>query len=325
MIIPKFWAESRVHRRAGNQRISIRRFGWSDVSQLEAQQHADQRAAEALAEAANNSSIHRREPKRPYNGADGVPIREEIVQQNGSSIVTRNSYGALCLNTPDVLFADVDLEIQPPVFLSLTVSIAIAVGALIWLWGHAHWSVLVVAACGHFLLSLPLVEFIYRKVVEFGGGLERRALRRVRKFLNNNRDWKIRVYRTPAGLRLLVVHRRFSPHEPIVAEFFKAVAADPMYVRMCLKQNCFRARVSPKPWRIGMDDRIKPYRRVWPYTEEEMQSRNNWVADYERVAQSFAACQFVESLGTGHTDAAARTVQEYHDQLCQANVSLPLA
>lgn len=325
MIIPRFWAESHVQSRTGKMPMTIRRFGWSDVSQLEAQQHADRRAAEALAAAAANSSIHRREPKRPYNGADGVPIREEIVQQRGSSIVTRNSYGALCLNTPDVLFADIDLEIQPPVVVSTSISIAAAIGALFSLWGHAHWAIVILAAFGIFLLSLALVEFIYRKFVDFGGGIERWALRRVHKFLNDNRDWKIRVYRTPAGLRLLVVHRRFSPHEPIVSEFFKAVAADPMYVRMCLKQNCFRARVSPKPWRIGMQDRIKPYGRVWPFTEEESQSRDKWVAAYERVAQRFAACQFVESLGTGHSDAAARSVQEYHDQLCQANISLPLA
>ncbi|MBL8890090.1 MAG: hypothetical protein JNL67_08935 [Planctomycetaceae bacterium] len=325
MIIPRYWAESTVQKRTGNQQMTIRRFGWSDVSQMEAQRHADQRASEALAASAINSSVPRREPKRAYNGADGVPIREEVVEQRGSSIVTRNAYGSLCLNTPDVLFADIDLEFNPPVALSISTAIATAVAALFLLWGHAHWGIVVLSAAGFFLLALALVEFAYRKVVDFGGGLERRALRRVRNFLNNNRDWKVRVYRTPAGLRLLAVHRRFSPHEPIVAEFFKAVAADPVYVRMCLKQNCFRARVSPKPWRIGIPERIKPYRRVWPYTEEEMQAREKWVAAYERLAQSFASCQFVESLGMGHTDVAARSVQEHHDHLCQANVSLPLA
>jgi hypothetical protein len=39
----------------------------------------------------------------PYNGAAGVPIREEIVGRHGETVITRNSYGARCLNMPNVL------------------------------------------------------------------------------------------------------------------------------------------------------------------------------------------------------------------------------
>ena len=44
-----------------------------------------------------------REPRMPYNGAAGVPIREEIVGRHGETVITRNSYGARCLNMPNVL------------------------------------------------------------------------------------------------------------------------------------------------------------------------------------------------------------------------------
>jgi hypothetical protein len=37
-----------------------------------------------------------------------MPIREEVVAQHGETAITRNAYGSLCLNTPNMLFADVD-------------------------------------------------------------------------------------------------------------------------------------------------------------------------------------------------------------------------
>lgn len=122
MIVPGYWAEARIRHRTRNKQITIRRFGWSDISLEDAQQRADHRAAEALAMSERDPSLLRREPKTPYNGADGVPIREEIVQRHGDNIVTRNGYGALCLNTANVLFADVDLRIDAPAILTTVVA-----------------------------------------------------------------------------------------------------------------------------------------------------------------------------------------------------------
>jgi hypothetical protein len=39
-----------------------------------------------------------------------LPIGEEIVSRHGDAVITRNSYGALGLNTPDTVFADVDVD-----------------------------------------------------------------------------------------------------------------------------------------------------------------------------------------------------------------------
>ena len=78
----------------------VRRFGWSDNSQDAAQVNADERAQEALQRLLSGEKLPRREPKVPYNGGEGVPIREEIVSRHGETIITRNSYEARCLNTP---------------------------------------------------------------------------------------------------------------------------------------------------------------------------------------------------------------------------------
>ena len=102
MIVPQFWAESRLQHRKKGKQITLRRFGWSDSSQADAQSNADARVKEALARVLTGEKLPRRDPKIPYNGADGVPIREEIVSRHGETIITRNSYGARCLNTPNV-------------------------------------------------------------------------------------------------------------------------------------------------------------------------------------------------------------------------------
>src|SRR5262245_45571689 len=99
MIVPQFWAEARIQQRVEKRQVTVRRFGWSDESQADAQINADARAREALARILAGESLPRRERKRPYNGAQGVPIREEIVDRHGDVVLTRNSYGALCLNT----------------------------------------------------------------------------------------------------------------------------------------------------------------------------------------------------------------------------------
>lgn len=325
MIVPQFWAEARIQNKTRQRQITIRRFGWSDVSQEEAQKHADARAAEAMARAQTDPETVRREPKVPYNGADGVPIREEIVLRHASCLITRNSYGARCLNTPNVLFADIDLTSDPPGWLLLAAAVAFAIGGAAFGWNSMHWAALLGAIVVSTLFGIFLVDYIYRWAMRQGDGLEGRAIERVRKFLRDHRDWQVRIYRTPAGLRVMAIHRTFSPRDPEVSEFFDAIKSDPMYVRMCWNQNCFRARVSAKPWRIGISEKIRPHRGAWPVSPEKMPARTHWIDRYEHAAASYSACHYLESLGSGKVDSEARSVQELHDRLCQADKTLPLA
>lgn len=51
MIVPSFWAEARVQYRRKGKQITIRRFGWSDTSEEDAQHNAQARVDQALARA----------------------------------------------------------------------------------------------------------------------------------------------------------------------------------------------------------------------------------------------------------------------------------
>ena len=91
-----------------SKQITISRFGWSDISQQDAHNVALKRIEEAFEQINEGKDVIRKELRVAYNGSDGVPIREEVVAKYDDVIITRNPYGSLCLNTPDVLFADID-------------------------------------------------------------------------------------------------------------------------------------------------------------------------------------------------------------------------
>lgn len=324
MLIPQYWAEGRVQSRTPDRQVTIRRFGWSDVSQADAQALADARANEAMEANLSGVPIVKRERKVPYNGADGLPIREEIVSRHGETIITRNSYGARCLNTPNVLFADVDFDEVPPISISCTVFVVLVIGA-----GGAGWlaqsvclgTILAVAAA---IGSWALARAMHRVGQRLRGGVEAASLARINKFAEAHSDWNLRVYRTPAGYRVLATHRPFSPREPEVSGFFKAIGGDPLYARMCWNQQCFRARVSPKPWRIGIQKHMRPRPGVWPVRPERFAERQQWIADYEVTAHDFAACAYLDSLGNGVIHSEIRPVLELHDSMCRATSGLPM-
>lgn len=325
MTIPKYWAEARVQHRAGGRQITVRRFGWSNLDPAEAQTHAETRAAEAIRRLRAGEKLFPREPKVAYHGAEGVPIREEIVAQHGETILTRNSYGALCLNTPDVLFADVDFASELPAWVGSFLLAVLVVCSLGLGVGFQSWSLFFAVLIGGGLLGTALVPPGYKLLLRLRGGAEQHAKRNLVNFITTHPDWKLRLYRTPAGFRLLAMHRPFSPVEPETTEFFTALQADPVYVQMCQRQQCFRARVSPKPWRMGITTHLRPKPGIWPVRPEALPIRRSWIDAYDAKAVEFASCRFETELGQGAIHEHIRPVQQLHDQLCRAESSLALA
>lgn len=326
MIVPEYWAEAREQMRHNGRRITVRRYGWSDESIEEAQVHADLRAREAMEAILAGANVPRRETRTNY-GVAGVPIREQIVARHEDVVITRNSYGALCLNTPDVLFADIDLEERPSGcalpfgVMLLSAAAGFIAGVLLWNWmaGVA----LAVAA-----VTLANMLALRKKTAAFDGegGAEARALARIEAFSNAHPDWHLRLYRTPAGMRLLAMHRTFNPHEEDAALLFKALQADALYSVMCKVQNCFRARLTAKPWRIGISQRIRPPVAAWSAEQANLPERLDWIARYEANADGYAACRFMQAIGgVSRVDPKADRVRELHDRLARSESSLPLA
>ena len=324
MEVPEFWAEARKRHRDKERQVTVRRFGWSNRDLAEAQSMAEARATEALERILAGDKLNRREPKVAYNGADGVPIREEVLRRLGQLVITRNSYGAHCLNTPDALFADIDFASGPGcgtlmvaslLLLVLSVASCAVVGLL----------PILIYACV-ILCMLLYYDRVWKAWIKLRGGHQAIARGRIDRFLDRHSDWNLRLYETPAGLRLMATHKTFDPTSAQVQEFFSAVRVDSCYQRMCVRQRCFRARLTAKPWRIGIAAHMRPRPGVWPVAPERKAARDAWIQTYEQTAQSYAACRFIMALGSGQTDPQLRDVIELHDQLSQAlRPQLPIA
>ena len=326
MIVPEYWAEAREQVRHKGRMVTVRRYGWSDESVEAAQAHAQVRTREALDAILSGATLPRRELRTNY-GTAGVPIREQIVARHGDVVITRNSYGALCLNTPDVLFADVDMAERPSgcalplgVF-AVVAAVAFAAGFFAW-----HWLAGVALAIAAAWIANRLA--LRRRQADFdrNGGAEARALALVDAFSASHPDWHLRVYRTPAGLRVLAMHRTFQPQDEDAAMLFSALQADHLYTVMCKVQHCFRARLTPKPWRIGIDQRIRPPVAAWSAEHAMLPERLTWIAGYEARSSGHAACRYLRSLGDiSRVDPKAEHVRTLHDAMAGAGSDLPLA
>jgi hypothetical protein len=326
MLIPYYWVEARLQNKSTGKQVTVRRWGWSDVSQADAQALADRRAQDALQRILSGESLHRRESKNSYGSEEGVPIREEVVSRHGENVVTRNSYGSLCLNAPRVLFADIDaqwphaLHVRPLGCLALVLA-GVGVGA----WQR---SVVIGAAIA---IGLPWLWSGINGVINRARRpqgekiAKQQSLEAIRSFSAAHPEWHLRVYETPAGYRLLAMHDVFAPTGEAAREALAALNSDKRFARLCALQQCFRARVSPKYWRAGYKPKESLPKSKWPFPPEHLPRRQRWVAGYEALARNYASCQFVERLGSSTTHPEAEAVRAVHDQLCQAESGLPLA
>ncbi len=120
MHIPQYWAQARLRHATGQRHgATVQRWGWSDHSQQEADNHAQQRAQQALdavlaapTQRHLDAGFERMEWRGEYGLEGGTPIREEVLERRDESVMTRNSYGAHCLNTENVAIADIDFPLQ---------------------------------------------------------------------------------------------------------------------------------------------------------------------------------------------------------------------
>jgi hypothetical protein len=327
MQIPDYWAEARATGLVRGKPRVVRRFGWSEHSQAEAELRAQQRAAAALAELQAGREVAPRETKLGY-GVQGLPIREQVLARHGDLVVTRNSYGARCLNEPDVLFADIDVEkrLPRPVKIALVLLGVSAVSVASYCYWHG-WRPL---GCASLAVGLVLIVVLAEAV-----GVWQSSPRRVVASRKERLDFlravvagmpgaRFAVYETPAGFRLLALHRQFAAASAEVARLFEAFRVDPSFARMCVLQDCFRARVSANPWRIGMRH-VRPRPGIWPVHPDRIALRLAWIDEYEAAAAGFAACRHLAELGTGAPIERCLQVQRLHDELSGARSGKPIA
>ncbi|UYZ83465.1 hypothetical protein MTZ49_12795 [Entomomonas sp. E2T0] len=329
MIVPNYWAEAIIKYKEGSRKVTIKRFGWSDINQEDAQLEAQKRADDALNDWLAGKLITFREKKIYYNGADGLPIREQVISRHNDVVITRNSYGALCLNTPDVMFADIDFDgdfsiegscLSPLLYFIFSIAFIVSL-----LKGYYEAAVLFTGLFCLLFITNKIRKKLEKPIEHNNSKIIDDHLKKIELFLEKYPKWGVRVYETPAGLRLLITHKTMQPNDSEVDLFFKLMDVDPVYARMCKNQQCFRARVTPKPWRINMNQHITPQSGNWPIKEQYLTIREDWVKEYSNKAKDFAACRFIKSIGNATVDDKVAEIIKLHDELSKANTDLAIA
>ncbi|GEP43388.1 hypothetical protein [Brevifollis gellanilyticus] len=272
----------------------------------------------------SGEKLRRQEGRWAY-GEKGVPICEEVVARHGDMAITRNSYGSLCLNTPNVFFADVDAHWVPPHSFSAGGCLAFVIaGIAAGFWLHSILLAAAIVIGGPWLL-LRITNSRNKRARPEGEAYARQhALQIIHEFVASNPAWHLRVYETPAGYRLLAMHDVFEPGSEAAQQALHSLHSDHQFTMLCALQSCFRARVSPKYWRAGYrpENRLP---RQWPFTPEQTKIREEWVAGYDRHAASFASCRFIEELGSSAVHPDAEAVRVIHDDYCKSDSTLPIA
>jgi hypothetical protein len=218
-------------------------------------------------------------------------VDELIVDAEPALIVTRNRYGAEVLNTDRVLIADVDLpELgRRPVWGMLR--------RLFWR-GPAE--------------DAPLAE--PPSVVERLATLETWA--------RANPGLGVIVYRTASGLRVFVTGVDDPTSSALGQRILTELGADPIYRELCRVHGTFRARLTPKPWRLP--NMMAP-RGSWPYPDEAAERRfQAWLATYDTAARRYAVCRRLATYGPGPSTVEAQIIA-LHDDRTRILSHLPLA
>ena len=396
MLIPKYWAQHKQRFESletssnPSKQATIKRYGWSDISQSEALSHAKLRVSEAHKRWLAGEDILRRERREEYNEGNGIPIREEIIYEhdfpenklsNNSAavtklIVTRNSYGAQVANVDNIAIIDVDnkdllghlypehycpngfmpaiptYQSKPSsklkIWLFILVFILIA-SVIAWLGLSWLWLLAVMFGVTAYLWQQASARDKTRaqKYADDAASLLPYMTDLIKKRIANHPTECFRLYQTPAGFRVIATHDVVSPSDNVVEEWFAYFHADTNYVRLCQVQQCFRARITAKPWRMSEVENNKlakdiPAKDFWfdfedteversiEQRQDALEARKQWIVDYDRISQSYRACHYVESFSGREASHQLESVTikafvDWHDRACRVHKALPVA
>lgn len=311
MKIPRYWKQVFKHvdaityhedhyKAKSDNSADIYAWGYSDISEDDAQSNAESRVDQIIK--ALSSSIDENF-YYPLN-----VLREDILEElsfGGKSLVTRNRYFSRVLNTDNMMFVDIDVpifDIKPATF----------------------WQKL--------LGNAGRVEEKNKTEIK---NRFKSALDKVDEYLNGVPDAGFIIYRTLAGYRLIASHRTFDPSSEETQQIFDALGTDPLYQKLCKAQECFRARLTPKFWRLKKDLGASPSIKyqltksmLANWTNEDairVKDYNDWVELYEDQHDSHATCQFIKHVGNQEIGKEIEELINYHDKMTKAHSGKPLA
>lgn len=244
-----------------------------------------------------------------------APVKEKVLERFGNpdqpyAAITRNRYGALVLNAANVFIADVDLDLN-----------------------HSDRSGISTAAKqissktekrGFFsnLFSgktkgptrarqSAMEKSVQENYQQLRDMEQQRALKRFAEFHEKFPALSFRVYETAAGYRIIVTNQRVDTDDSQSAAWLEALESDKLYRRLCKQQQCYRARLTPKPWRLpGCGSPV-----FFPNGQYDHETGlENWIDEYREKSKSVAVCNLVNSYGEATATGETAEVLAVHDR-----------
>jgi hypothetical protein len=343
MELPQHWVTADgFSPHLGQEGGTLTVWGWSSRSEADAARVAGQRLAEALERVAREGGLpagHGYYPRMPLR----EPVLEEVDAASGAilGVVTRNRMGCEVLCTDLLFVADVDApELEDATTRRAAAGegsgIARSIGSAI----ESTLSPRVGKGAAGFLRRLlsgdPAPTPMTPAESSTAGTpdavlasprpgetsvAESLACEPVWEFARRHPDLGVRVYRTAAGLRVIVTGAAAPPGSDRARALLTELGSDPLYVELCATHDSYRARLTPKPFRVGA-----PALTVrWPFAGDESRVRfEEWVSEYDGRASGHAVCRLVSASGPEPGPDEQRLVA-LHDVRCRVGERLPLA
>lgn len=129
------------------------------------------------------------------------------------------------------------------------------------------------------------------------------------------------IYETFAGFRIIITGHDYLINTVETTALFNVLKADKLYMTLCKVQHCFRARLTPKPWRCHSGR--PPY--YFPRDNIQQTVFENWLKQYQTNSEPYAVCYKVEQLGKHSLNSDEARIIALHDDYVLQKKPLPLA
>jgi len=106
-------------------------------------------------------------------------------------------------------------------------------------------------------------------------------------------NYLFRIYETYQGARVIVLGKDFDPRDAQTKKLMDEFNCDPLYTFLCVKQGCFRARLTPKPSRM----KLRGFKVKYPREGDDSEFQR-WVGEYESLSRGFSVCKLIEKTGS---------------------------
>lgn len=131
-------------------------------------------------------------------------------------------------------------------------------------------------------------------------------------FSSRHPEHSLTLYETHSGLRVFITSDEYAPQSEAAGTILERLQSDKLYQKLCLSQKCYRARLTPKPWRCGMNRPPHSFPRETP---EQQGAFGRWLLEYTRKSRGHTVCKRIAALGPEKMTDTAKKILTAHDAI----------